>query len=523
MVKTSEQFSANLSVFPFLKKYQNSRYAGLSIALFYFALMVFVGLKYHIVGNYDVETDFFQVYVPVAKSMVKGIWEIDDFRGPGYPVILGIVNILFGDYFKSGIIISAFAASAVLFFIFEIIKKLFRFDIAVAVTLLTAVNRTFVLYSYTAGTDMMFNAFAFAALYFLLKENTRSRISLLPAAFFSAGAYLTRYNGIFIILAVPFLFIIMERHSAPLKQRLIHTAIFTAAFFLFISPWGFYLLAERGSFFYNKNYLNIAYEMFGKGKVLWDQFWNVEASNYSSLFQVFQSSPKLFLTTLFHNLYEHLSNDLDQLLGWWIGIFFIAGFAGMWIHTPDKKQKDFYLFGILFYLVLLLVFYNERFSMFLIPFYCTVSVTALTWNIWKKISLYFPFLVLLFLAEWTAVKSYSYNALDVANGPIEILNIAENFNQYDNDGNESEIVVCRKPHIAYYINKTMKYFPYVDTWEELKADLKKSNASYLYFGEYEAQMRPQFKELLNPQNAPEWLDPISYTVIPPSVLYKVNL
>ncbi len=69
----------------------------------------------------------------------------------------------------------------------------------------------------------------------------------------------------------------------------------------------------------------------------------------------------------------------------------------------------------------------------------------------------------------------------------------------------------------------MKYFPYVDTWEELKTELKKSNASYLYFGEYEAQMRPQFKELLNPQNAPEWLDPISYTVIPPSVLYKVNL
>ena len=67
----------------------------------------------------------------------------------------------------------------------------------------------------------------------------------------------------------------------------------------------------------------------------------------------------------------------------------------------------------------------------------------------------------------------------------------------------------------------MKYFPYVNTWEDLETETKKMNATYLFYGIYEANMRPQFQQLLNPNTAPGWLEPIAYTNNPPSVLYRV--
>jgi hypothetical protein len=55
------------------------------------------------------------------------------------------------------------------------------------------------------------------------------------------------------------------------------SAIFLGAFLVFIAPWGINCLIQKGSFFYNRNYLNIAYEMFAKGKVGWDQYWYGES------------------------------------------------------------------------------------------------------------------------------------------------------------------------------------------------------------------------------------------------------
>jgi hypothetical protein len=58
--------------------------------------------------------------------------------------------------------------------------------------------------------------------------------------------------------------------------------------------------------------------------------------------------------------------------------------------------------------------------------------------------------------------------------------------------------------------------------EALEQETKKLNASYFFYGIYEANMRPEFQSLLDPMRAPAWLEPITYTVNPPSVLYRVK-
>ena len=521
-IKTDKIALKDISVFPFFKEYLEHNLTGVVLAVMYLVVMLYIGLTYHVVGDYHVETDFFQAYVPSAKDILKGIWTIEDFRGPAYPTVLALFGLVFKDFFTAGIIVSTVAASLTLFFTFELIKKLFRSDIALVVVLLTAFNKTFVQYSYTAGTDMTFNCFAAATIYFLLKDEQRSWVNIVLSSLSAALAYLTRYNGIFVLVAIPLIISLFNIYKIEMKQRIIFSAVFVFSFFLFITPWGIHSLNEKGSFFYNKNYLNIAYEMFGKGKVGWDQYWNVEAVKYSSLMQVVFVDPGLFVSTLFKNLYEHLFSDFELLVGWGIGICFFAGLIGLWKQRPNARQAAFYFFGGLMFLILLLVFYGERFSMYLIPVYTTFAIVTLTWERWRGIPFYNGVIVAAVLIVWTFVGSYNYNRLNIDSGPKEIKVIADWFNKNINDTDESKIIVCRKPHIAFYINKTMRYFPYVSTFDDLERETKKLKADYLFYGIFEANMRPQFQSLLNPANVPAWLEPIAFTNSPPSVLYKVK-
>ncbi|MFA6470151.1 MAG: glycosyltransferase family 39 protein [Bacteroidota bacterium] len=520
--KTEKNPLRDISVFPFFKEYLEHRYAGAVIALSYFAVMLYIGITYHVVGDYHVETDFFQAYVPTAKDILKGIWTIEDFRGPAYPALLALFGLVFKDFFIAGIIVSAITAALTLFFTYELLRKLFRSDIAFVVILLTAVNKTFVQYAYTAGTDMTFNCFAAATAYFLFTDERRSWLNIALTALSAALAYLTRYNGVFVIVAIPFVIIVFNIYSTDVKQRLSDSALFVLLFFVMIAPWGIHSFIEKGSFFYNKNYLNIAYEMFAKGKIGWDQYWNVEASRYHSLGQVILADPGLFASTLFRNLVEHFLSDMELLMGWGIGICFFAGVVGLIKTRPSPRQGAYFTFGTLMFLVLLLVFYGERFSMYLIPVYSAFAVVTLSWDRWRGIPFYNGTIVALALVGWTAVTSYDYNKVNIDSGPKEIKVIADWFNANIKDADENKVIVCRKPHIAFYINKTMRYFPFVNTIEALEQETKKMKADYFFYGIYEASMRPEFRPLLDPRNAPAWLEPITYTTSPPSVLYRVK-
>jgi hypothetical protein len=129
--------------------------------------------------------------------------------------------------------------------------------------------------------------------------------------------------------------------------------------------------------------------------------------------------------------------------------------------------------------------------------------------------------IVLFL--WTGYSSVEFNRVNIDSGPKEIVSIAGWVHQNLGEAEHGKIVIARKPHIAYYLDMKLEMFPYVNSYEELVAHMRKSNASYLYFGLMEAGMRPQFQSLLDPQSAPKELKPLTYTINPPAVLYKVDL
>jgi len=512
--------------FPLIQKFALHPRAGWILAVVYGVVMLIVNLVYHRVGDYNVETDFYWSYIPQAQHVLKGQITIEDFHGPLYPIVLALLGLVSQDLFHAGVIVSTVSAAVTLFFAFQLFRRWFRPEIAFAAVLMMGVNTTFVQYAYSAGTDMFFNALLLGGTMFLLKDEERSWRSLVIAVVFFALGYLTRYNGLFVVVAVPVVVLLVNPFKLSWRDRMITAVVFVAAFVALITPWGLYCLREKGSFFYNKNYLNIAYEMFARNSVTWDQFWSIESQRYTSLSQVVFQDIEAFFKNLLNNALVHGVSDLGKLVGWPVGVCSLFGLAALFRRQNDKRELSFLVLAAGFYGVLLLVFYSERFSLFLLPAYLALAFKALTdttvarFRLWDRLAI--ARLIVVALLVWSASASYLFNSVNIASGPEEILDLAEGFQKSGVQVPPGTIVVTRKPHIAYYLKMQMVLFPLVHSYDELERAVHKANASYLYFSVIEAQLRPEFRNLLEPKNAPPWLKPVAFRNFPPAVLYKVQ-
>lgn len=526
MQKQRQAAGSFFSLAPVLPSFVHRPYAGWILAGAIGLVLLAVNLQFHIIGDYLDETDFYWSYAPEAQRILSGKPPIDDFRGPGYPAVLAVVSLLVSDSFRVGIIIATCSAAVVLALVFTLFQRLFRTDFAFVATLLVALNTKFIQYSYTVGTDMMFNALVSASVFFLLRNAERQWLSIVLSALFAGLAYLTRYNGIFVLGAVPAVLLLANPFQLAWKERLKTCAVYLAVFFLVIAPWGWYCLQERGSFFYNKNYLNIAYEMFAKDRISWDQFWSIESKRYTSLIQVITADVNQFLKTVMMNIVTHGGGDLIRLVGAYTGIFSFVGIFTLFGKGNDRRVISYFLLAAGFFAVLLLVFYGERFSLFLLPAYVVLALKALSHPRVAHLKLLGRVpaakIVVAVVLVWTAVDSWRFNARNIDSGPKEVLSIAEAFHRSNEQPPPDAVVVTRKPHIAYYLKMKMELFPLVSSFDELKAEVRRVNGSYLFFSYVEASLRPQFRPLLDVQNPVPWLQPIAYTSYPPAVLFRVH-
>jgi hypothetical protein len=525
--KKLQSKKSNVSFEESLTKFLQYRYLGLVIAVLYFIVLLIISLLYHKVGDYGVETDFFWGYVPKAKSFISGDLQIDAFRGPLYPMVLSLVNLIISNYFISGIIIGILSASILIFLTFELVKKIFSPIVSLFVSLLLAFNPIFVQYTYSAGTDMMFNVLAVATLFFFFKDNELNYRNIIIAAVLGGLSYLTRYNGVF-LLGFVFIILFVNYWNNTWLQRVKSSIVFVAVFILTFTPWGIYCLNEKGSFFYNENYKNIAYELYGKGKVAWDQFWFSESSSFTSLFDVIGRDPILFISTTIGNIGEHFLLDMERLMGWYVGVFIVLGLIFLLISNPLKNWKGretgYYLSNLFFFALLTLVFYSERFSIFLISFYSVIAIQPFfkekfTAN--KYIPSKLGYLIAISLIAVTLAKSISFNSSRINSGPQELLVLQEWYDENIPKSERGNKIAARKAHVAYYLGMDFVLLPMANSYEEFIEKLHQYNVDYLYFSTIEASMRREFQSLLNPKSNHPGLKVVVYFNNPPAVLYRV--
>ena len=525
--KNAQSIPAKNSISSIFENYISGKYTGLVIAAFYFVVVGLISFIFHTVGDYGIETDFFWGYVPSAKKFLSGEIPMDAFRGPLYPMVLAIFGFILGDFFHAGIFITVLSASVLIYVTFELLKKIFSTVISFFVTVLLVVNPVFIQYTYSAGTDMFFNALASLTLYFFFKNKELSYKNLILAAIFGGLSYLTRYNGIFL---ASFVFVILFVNSWNISwvQRFKASIIFAAVFLITFSPWGFYCLSEKGSFFYNENYKNIAYEVYGKGKISWDDFWFNESSKITSLTEVIFKDTSLFFSTVVGNIADHFVNDMEKLIGWQLGVFVILGLALLIFSNPFKKWKTqetgYYLVNLFFFALLLVVFYSERFSLFLIPFYLVIALQPLSierLKVAKLLPQTLKYLLLTGLIVFTFVKSYTFNSENINSGPTELLTLREWYEENVTPEMKGKTVAARKAHVAYYLDMDFMLMPMAEKYEDFISKLRKEKVDYLYFGVYEAGLRRELQFLIDPKGNHPGLEVVVYFKDPPSVLYRV--
>ena len=525
--REKQSLQKKISLAEKFEKFFNSKYFAFYISAFFFAALCIVSYSFHKIGDYGVETDFYQGYVPAAKEFQHGKILIDAFRGPVYQIVLGIFGFLFGDLFKAGIFIGVLSASCFIFFTFKTIQNIYSTKISALAILFLIFNPVFIQYTYSAGTDMFFAALLSVSFYFLFRSENFSYKNLTIASLFGALAYLTRYNGVF-ILGFPAVILFINYWSINWKERLRASLVFSFVFFLSITPWGIYCLKERDNFFFNDNYKNIAYELYGRGKINWDQFWYGSSNQFSSFTDVIFKDPVLFLKVTLENIYNHLIGDMQSLLGWYIGVFVILGILFFIYNKPVKnlhsRKNGYVLMNIFFFLILLLVFYSERFSLFLLPFYLVLMLSGLIGgqnSLSKIISKQFVNFIIIFLVGFSVIKTYDFNASRIDSGPEEILVFKKWYFENIPENKRGKIVAARKPQIAYYLDMKFNLIPLADNYQQLIENLRKDKDDYLYFSIIEAQTRPQFQFLLDPKRTYPGLEPLVYIQNPPAVLYKV--
>ena len=515
------------SLFPFFPSILQHRSTGLALAVLYFVVLTALSFHYHKIGDYGVETDFYWSYVPEAQRILQGTLEVQDFQGPLYPILLAGASLLNSDLFRAGTLLANLSAGVALLLIYTLFRRLLRYDLAFVGTLLVATNTVFVQYSYSAGTDMLFNVLVLGVVVLIFKDGQRRWGNIVIAAVLAGFAYLTRYNGIVLFLAIPTALVIANPYRQSMKERLITSGVFGACFLITVAPWGIYSLIEKGSFFYNKNYLNIAYEMYAKGRMSWDQFWYQGPEKYTSLAQVVLKDPALFAQTVLINVVDHGVKDLGNLAGWHLGTFTLAGIVLLFREQQSAPVRSFLIIASLFFGVLLLVFYSERFSLFLLTAYVLLALNAFSWQrlaeyrFWKRVHV--GALTAGVVLVWSVATSYEFNSRNISSGPLEVLSIAKRFHSARGTPAEGTRILARKPHIAYYLGMELVSFPVVASYDELLTEIKKDHVSYVYFGLMEAGLRPQFQSLLDPRQAPSFLRPLTYTSSPPAVLYQVIL
>ena len=461
-----------------------------------------------------------------AEKVLGGEIFIHHAIGPVYIIVLALAGIVIKNYFYAGLVIGLISAVFVIYFTFRTIELIFSRETALIVTLLLAVNTIFDQYTYSNGTDMLFSAFASLAVFYFLKQTKISWGKFAVAAVLSALVYLTRYNGVFIIAGIAVSLLAFNLVSQIFTKRVLLSAFTIIIFFLTITPWGIYCLKEKGDFFYNKNYQNIVYAVYGEGKVSWEDKEQLY-EKFDSISDVVFTNPDLFFKEIGKNIYEHLLEDMNRLVGWQLGILVLPGILLIFFKKKTPAQYSYYLINMMFFGILLVVFYNPRFSMFLIPFYVVLALNTVYFlrDLLRKpfgeLKWFVP-VISLILIGWTFIESYDYNKDNISSGPEEILAISDWFNKNIDNVADSTIIVARKPQIAYYLNMQFKWFPNVTNYPDLIKELRKLNAQYLYFSGIEAGLRREFQFLLNYKNAPPELKPIVFIAYPPAVLYKIQ-
>ena len=488
--------------------------ASIGAALAAFLLFMITGP--HRIGDYMAETDFYGAYAGGAKLIQHGHLVPGRYGviGPVYEILLGLTGFVVPNLFVAAELLSLLATLATLGFWFAILWRRMDIRIALAAVALYAVNPFVFRYGYSATTDAVSVAIQSACLWLLLaREGPRAAFL---AGLLAAAAFLTRYNAIFLLPAGLLVFALR-----PAGSRRAGALRFAGGFIAPVVPWVLFCLASGTRFSFQLHH-NIAYEVYARAKgIPWDNYQRFLQPQFHNLWDVIRRDPAAFTARMATNVVGHLRDDGLRLLGGWTAAAAVAGVLVLFLERRGRSLLPVFLPGVLLFLSLVPVFYSERYSLALVPFYVALGGLAFgsplaafpVRGLWVKA------LVLVLPLAFTIRTSVTATRFAISQLPTEVLEIAETLRERKAPGDR---VIARKPHVAFHAGVEAAPFPFADSLPDLARGVKRERARWLFVSWPEVETRPAFWHLLDTTGVVPGLTVRRVTRPHPAVLYEVG-
>ncbi len=486
----------------------------------------------HPYGTYTVETDFYQYYAPDSERLAQGEFPQDTYRGPGYAFTLAVVTKLTGEVFLSGKLISAFSATFIGFFAFLLFERLFGYAAGIGAQLIVFVCPLFPSYAVIATTDIFFLMLCLAAMVIFLNDSIAARWRIILSAALTSFAYLTRYNGLFLLATFLIGILLMNLFTLNWRQRLQNSTIFIGVFLLLALPWFYANYKHQGSPLYNTNHLNIATEFYPElaNNSVFQEGTRGLSEKFRSLGEVLRHDPKRIASHYPANLFASLKQSVNtDLVDYRIGWLAIIGFIIALIERRSKAVSLVLISGAIYLLINALTHWETRYYFYVMVLYAGLASFALFRPLEllrEKTRFKHPAFVLLPISLLAVLLFYSLatsrkaTTRFLASHPTEIIAARD---YVHSQGVASPRIVARKPHLSYMTGGEWIFFPQVKSLDELKEWLQSNPVDYVAFGIRELQARPELESLKDPAKAPAWLHPVWTNDKPSFVLYKPQL
>jgi len=497
----------------------------IGLCLLVFLILVFIS-PYHEMGGYGVETDFYGSYALKAKAILSGEHIQWEDHGPGYIFILALFDLIFNDIFTAGKFITIVSTVLFGFFTFKVLSVLFKPRLAFFTVLLLLIN--ILPYSILVSNDMFFAFVVALSIYLIYRKGQISYLNLFWGGLVAGYAYMTRMNAVILPMAVIFstIFINPERWNWPERVKAI--AIFCLSFLIGTSPWLIMNITTYGTPFVSRAHETIGASILSSetatGDFAWDMEKEVISKKYHSITTLIFSNFSEFVIFFTKNIRTYFEWMLIALLGFPAYLFLAPG-AVLLFSRINRKQLSYFTIAVFGFLIYCILVFMPRFYIYILSFFLFLVVYFLFYekiaNDDKSFAVKFSlltksiFIVTVILLSISSIKALKKN---ITTEPLELKKISQLLRA---KSKESDIMIARKPHLAYLSNMKVVVFPNVDSIEKLIDYAKEKKAAYLLYSDIEAKTRPRLKILQEPDKVPSNLQVFYYQDKPKIIVYKI--
>jgi 4-amino-4-deoxy-L-arabinose transferase-like glycosyltransferase len=531
------QFKSNSNLFRKSVKRQRMKQPRTKNWLILLIFILIFGLLfrgYFFVDDWFIGTDA-AIYTKLGENYIEnGEYQFGEnynlgiISAPGYPILVGIVNILFDNLLLSGKLVSLLFGlfSIVLFYLIG--KELHSKEAGLFAALALAAYPFSAHISGIASTESMFGFFAFLAIYVFILIY-KKRISLRLTAILSVSiaiAYLTKPEGLLLLILLPLIFILKakqckkSKNYEDWKKVMIKLLIAIILFSMIISPYILFLKNNTGQITYSgKKGLNVvmgeAFNTLEYEKSVYslnknkDQIELYEKNMELSLGDYIKENPKQFIKRFITNLLKALKYLVILALPFLVPLVFFIFYK--------KLFRDKSLWGLIIILTLFLFAYSLFYIIirFMYPLMLILMVLAgigycnSRQNLFKVLKHYKikrNFLItfvnkylkttMIFVLLCSSIFYVGAYALLSESKPNEHIEAGLFLKELHGLDIENINVMSRKPWISFYSGSKYTTLPYA-TPKEIINFAKLHQVDYIVIGERELSKWRNYDKIIN--------------------------